>query len=1001
MNHFRLILAFLILSAPTCVAAQNPPQQPIQVNVCAGDSLTLTASSLTGTGWWSYGNSVADTLRLLPDRDTSIWYFQIQPSGNVRAKRYNIIIRKTWLSPIYADTECGLSIGAINLMGQHTASSTVTWSDITSQDIWQRNNLSTGIYEATVSDAYCDWDVNITIRDLGSWRLMKTDIFNSYSPDYSQSPEIHDAIILPDSSIYFSVFAQYLMDKQGFIQKIARNNQHAVHFEPNSDWLRLAHLSPQNEIVAIRRKPGNEFSVHWFDSTLVKLSYHELPYTAQNIMPDIITDSLGNTYCAFTTTGNTGVFAAGKGEKDLWLAKFGPDHTLSWLKNYGGSRDDQAQAITFGPNQQVWIAGNSNSQDGDLPAKSKGGKDLWVLAVDQNDGSIQHSVRFGGSGEENAIAIMTDKLGKLLIHARSNSKDGDLLEAPNYIVELPSWILQIDTETPGKIEWQKFIRLNPKNTLIANDKAYRSIKNGDGYWEMVLYNDLFNPEIWGGYSRVLQFSKTDGEILHSQTVFTSLVLPNGEHYYDLSLTPNNSNKYAVKIRDFKPYNILPTLTSSMDTIVCPIQSVTLWAKTDAEQIYWSNGMRTDSITIDRPGIYTVSAFNAFACSNNDTIIVGMCPPKLIPDTISGCDSAFVSFSNPDYQFIWSDGSMATSRWFKQGGLYILRTSGLMGTERFDTLFVDVATNQIELNAAIQHSACNTPVTGSFQLEANSPYGGLTYEWSNPDIVNNGISSFFGPVSVTVTDAVGCVLSGSWEVNRPSKLTANANRIPVTCFGAKNGILIGKANGGTPPYTYLWEGGIIADTLKNLDAGTYQLSVTDNNGCTDSRTLTILQPSELTASATVTPSNSNNGKITLISTGGTLPHNVLWSNGASAFTLNNLMPGEYQYTITDARQCTFTNIVIVPMFTSAPSVMPDEAVHVMPNPGTEYLTIEGANQYINIITLQIFDLNGNIYYNNGKVNLPLNLDTKKWPAGTYFIELKTAEGTLRRKWIKIN
>src|SRR5690606_19175478 len=63
-----------------------------------------------------------------------------------------------------------------------------------------------------------------------------------------------------------------------------------------------------------------------------------------------------------------------------------------------------------------------------------------------------------------------------------------------------------------------------------------------------------------------------------------------------------------------------------------------------------------------------------------------------------------------------------------------------------------------------------------------------------------------------------------------------------CFGENSGALGVEATGGTGPYTYLWSNGLTADSIYNLSAGTYTVTVTDDRGCVATASGTVGQPS---------------------------------------------------------------------------------------------------------------------------------------------------------------
>ncbi len=124
---------------------------------------------------------------------------------------------------------------------------------------------------------------------------------------------------------------------------------------------------------------------------------------------------------------------------------------------------------------------------------------------------------------------------------------------------------------------------------------------------------------------------------------------------------------------------------------------------------------------------------------------------------------------------------------------------------------------------------------------------------------------------------------------------------ISCNGATDGSITMIVIGGTAPYTYQWSNSATTKDISNLVAGTYNVTVTDDNSVTATGSVTLLQPVIL--GKTFTPSNYNgynisiygldNGSINLEVSGGTPPYNYLWSNSATTKDISNLTAGNFQ------------------------------------------------------------------------------------------------------------
>jgi hypothetical protein len=196
-----------------------------------------------------------------------------------------------------------------------------------------------------------------------------------------------------------------------------------------------------------------------------------------------------------------------------------------------------------------------------------------------------------------------------------------------------------------------------------------------------------------------------------------------------------------------------------------------------------------------------------------------------------------------------------------------------------------------------------------------PFGGTapyTYKWSNNSTSAQITSLAQGTYTVTVTDANGCTTSASTQINFWNEgiwvMVANT---PVKCNGQNNGTTHVSVMSGTAPYTYAWSNGASGADLTNLAPGTYQVTVTDGNGCSNSTSTNITQPAALVG--TTSSSNAvcgNTGTAALNISGGTAPYSVLWSNNSTNTNLSNLAPGTYTATIKDANNCSATASVTV-------------------------------------------------------------------------------------------
>lgn len=126
-----------------------------------------------------------------------------------------------------------------------------------------------------------------------------------------------------------------------------------------------------------------------------------------------------------------------KGVDDVWVLKVSNDGNTIWQKNFGGSSDDKAYGV-MEVNDDYIVVGYTRSSNGDV-SNNHGGNDVWVLRVNE-EGNLAKEKTFGGSNDDRAFGITKSCDGKLLIVGETFSSDGDVSEKKGgYDV----WVLRI------------------------------------------------------------------------------------------------------------------------------------------------------------------------------------------------------------------------------------------------------------------------------------------------------------------------------------------------------------------------------------------------------------------------------------------------------------------------------------------------------------------------------------------------------------------------------
>ena len=204
----------------------------------------------------------------------------------------------------------------------------------------------------------------------------------------------------------------------------------------------------------------------------------------------------------------------------------------------------------------------------------------------------------------------------------------------------------------------------------------------------------------------------------------------------------------------------------------------------------------------------------------------------------------------------------------------------------DTTVTVLEPDAIVANTTAQDSvSCNGLSDGSASVTAIGGNLTYSYQW---DLAAGGQSGdtatnlAAGTYTVTVTDQKGCSDDTTVTVLEPDSL--NATILSITnpsCVGYSDGNATATAIGGTPNYTYSWTGGLdpTMQTASSLVAGTYIVTVTDLNGCSDTAVAVVSDPPPLSSSVTSTSDVScfgaDDGSIIVLAAGGTAPFNISW------------------------------------------------------------------------------------------------------------------------------
>jgi len=323
--------------------------------------------------------------------------------------------------------------------------------------------------------------------------------------------------------------------------------------------------------------------------------------------------------------------------------------------------------------------------------------------------------------------------------------------------------------------------------------------------------------------------------------------------------------------------------------------------------------------------YTVTAKDANGCTSTMNISV-IEPSALVINTSSittvdckGNSTGSVTFSatggTAPYNFKIGSGSLQSSSTF--GGLVAGSYRGYVIDANNCSSYIDFTiTEPTALNLVINSTSnvdCFGNSTGIVTLTASGGTTSYSYQ------VGTGgfqASSAFtglaaGNYSFTVKDAKGCLATVSASITQPAALTLASSNTNIDCKGASTGSVTLNAGGGTAPYTYKIGTGSYrtSNIFSGLIAGSYSFAVQDANGCLQTLTVTLTEPTALTvATSSITHvdcNGDNSGSVSLVGSGGVPPYNFRLGTGTyqTSGTFTSLSAGVNVFTVRDANGCT--------------------------------------------------------------------------------------------------
>jgi hypothetical protein len=396
--------------------------------------------------------------------------------------------------------------------------------------------------------------------------------------------------------------------------------------------------------------------------------------------------------------------------------------------------------------------------------------------------------------------------------------------------------------------------------------------------------------------------------------------------YDVTVTDaNGCNSIATAVvtepnqaLSLVPSFVNPSCSGNNDGEV----SVVVSGGTPPYAYQWNDPSNSTSSSVSNlpEGEYEVIITDANLCVIGTSIQISEPNPLVLTvgfkeETCAGSNNGIVSVTvtggTSPYVFEWDDQSGSTSPTATglAPGTYNVTVVDANGCSAFETVVI-TATVKIALILEGEDITCFGANDGNIYTDPQGAELPISYSWSpNGSTQKDQIDIPAGTYSLNIIDGDGCPATAEITITEPNPFSITSSSSDVSCFGFKDGNAEVFASGATSPYSYSWNdvNGQTTKRATNLGEGSYTVTVTDANGCSQPEIAVVNSPDPIVIGLNPTEIKcfgESDASITSVVTGGTPAYQYAWNdiNNQSTPDATNLPAGNYELKITDANLC---------------------------------------------------------------------------------------------------
>lgn len=361
---------------------------------------------------------------------------------------------------------------------------------------------------------------------------------------------------------------------------------------------------------------------------------------------------------------------------------------------------------------------------------------------------------------------------------------------------------------------------------------------------------------------------------------------------------------------------------------------------DYQVLEWSHSASKDfSANNLTQGLYWVEVADANNCVIRDSFEINE-PTELqaiateSPVSCFGASDGKASVKVTDgtapYSFIWDDGQTGVSALGLQAGNYSVTVEDAKNCKTIRTITV---TQPRELMVTFQEEAisCTDEMDGNLLAVVEGGLPPYEYKWNTGQTNQFNFGLGADQYLLTITDSKGCGKIATTQLTAPNALVLSTSFTPPSCENNADGSATVNVVGGTGMYNFLWSDSATqtTQTAINLKPDSYEVTVSDENGCHAIQQVTVNSATSISTSFSINPASCTDradGSVTVTVVNGSGDYTYLWSNGNTSNTNTQLLPGQYTVTIQDGNACAIIDTIEI----ASPSVLRVDSIQqIMP------------------------------------------------------------------------